>query len=593
MKNTGRSAKCLQLVSTMDQVYRIVGICILIVTWVSIGECTNFEEMACPIWMHPDTSSSHHSCVCGDRLGGVIRCDQQTSRVNIKRYYCIFFSKELNITLIGSCPYSYGGMLPMNVSQLTDEFTQCSHLRRKGQLCGECADNYTLPVYSYNLGCVACKSFRYGWIKFIAVAFFPLTVFYTFVIIFRISVTSSALNGFVMVSQIIATPALVQFLYTDNHINSFYHVSYSTQMSVDLIIAIYAIWNLDFFRSLYKPICLHPFITYPQVLLLDYCIAVYPLLLILITFVLVKINDSSAFVRKLWWPFHKCLVMFRKQWNVHSSLVNALATFIILSYVKILNVSFQLLMPSRVYDIDGNSVNIPYLYCNGTIIMTSKEYHPYLVLALLMVLIFNVIPLLLLAFYPFNCFQRILDICCRSCLKYKLSLQIFMDAFHGCYDDFCRHYRHFATLYLAMRFFNLVLYSVFNYKLYLLAASLMLTFTVVLVAMFQPYRNKYTNKFDVVCLLAVIPLYTSMLMQLSVSPMVPKWVNGVVATITGLTPVILIICLTLATLMPKAWKCFVRGKVFLVEKLVKQLHNKCVEEQTSVGKLQGSNYHTL
>ena len=529
--------------------------------------------------------------VCGSRLGGVVACDQETSRVKIKRYYCSFFSEELNTTLIGSCPYSYGGGLPMNISQLHTE--QCSHLHRKGRLCGECADNYTLPVYSYNLGCVACDSFRYGWIKFIAVAFFPLTVFYTFVIIFRISVTSSALNGFVLVSQIIAIPALVQFLYTDNQMNSFYYVSYPTQLGVDLIIAIYAIWNLDFFRSFYKPICLHPFITYPQVLSLDYCIAVYPLLLILITFVLVKINDNCAFVRRLWWPFHKCLVMFRKQWNIHSSLVNALATFIILSYVKILNVSFQLLMPSRVYDMDGNSVNIPYLYRNGTIIMTSKEYHPYLALALLMVLIFNVIPLLLLAFYPFTCFQRILDIFCWSCLKYKISLQIFMDAFHGCYDDSCHHYRHFATLYLAMRFMNLVLYSVFNYKLYLSAASLMLTFTVVLVAMFQPYRYKYTNKFDVICLLTVVILYTSMLMQLSVSPMVPKWVNGVVTTITALTPVILIMCFTLATLMPKAWRCFIRGKLFLVEKLVKQLSNQDVKEQAPINRPQCPNYHTL
>ena len=590
MKNTVitvRSYWYLRLISTMNQVYRILGA--LLVTWSSIGECTGFEEMVCPTWMHPDTSNSKHSCVCGSSLGGIVDCDQESSRIKIKRYYCSFFSKELNTTLIGSCPYSYGGILPMDVlSQL-----QCNHLHRKGRLCGECANNYTLPVYSYNLGCVECKSFRYGWIKFIAVAFIPLTVFYIFVMIFRISVTSSALNGFVLVSQIIATPAMLQFLYTDNQINSFYYVSYSIQMGVDILIAIYAIWNLDFFRSFYNPICLHPFITYPQVLLLDYCVAVYPLLLILITFVLVKINDNCAFVRRLWWPFHKCLVMFRKQWNVHSSLVNALATFIILSYVKILNVSFQLLMPSRVYDMDGNNVNIPYLYCNGTIIMTFKEYHPYLALALLMALIFNVIPLVLLAFYPLTCFQRILDNICWSCLKYKISLQIFMDAFHGCYDDSCHRYRHFATLYLALRFLNLVLYSLFNYRLYLLTASLMLTFTVVLVAMFQPYRYKYTNKFDVICLLTVVILYTSMLMQLSVSPMIPKWVNGVVVTITGLTPVILVMCLTLATLMPKAWKCFIRGKVLLVEKLVKQPCNQYVKEQASINRLQCPNYHTL
>ena len=71
-----------------------------------------------------------------------------------------------------------------------------------------------------------------------------------------------------------------------------------------------------------------------QVLLLDYSVAVYPLLLIFITFILVKLHDKFAFVVYLWRPFHKCLVVFRKQWNIRSSLSNALATFIILSYIK-------------------------------------------------------------------------------------------------------------------------------------------------------------------------------------------------------------------------------------------------------------------
>ena len=152
--------------------------------------------------------------------------------------------------------------------------------------------------------------------------------------------------------------------------------------------------------QLFEPICLHPNLTYPQVLLLGYTIAVYPLLLIFITFVLVKLHDNPAFAVQLWRPFHKCLVPFRKQWNIRSSLVNALAIFVILSYVKILNVSLQLLMPWHVYNMEGQIVNVAYLFYNGTIDMTSKAYLPYFVLALLMLLIFNVLPLLLLTLYP-------------------------------------------------------------------------------------------------------------------------------------------------------------------------------------------------
>ena len=159
---------------------------------------------------------------------------------------------------------------------------------------------------------------------------------------FRISATSSALNGYVLVSQLVAVPVILRQLYSHNIHRS--ATSYGSQILIDVSIALYAVWNLDFFRSLYNPICLHPDLTTHQVLTLDYAIAVYPLMLIFITFTLVKLHDNFSFVVWLWRPFHKYLALFRKQWNIRSSLVSTLATFITLSYIKILNVSFVLLI---------------------------------------------------------------------------------------------------------------------------------------------------------------------------------------------------------------------------------------------------------
>ena len=98
------------------------------------------------------------------------------------------------------------------------------------------------------------------------------------------------------------------------------------------------------------------------------------------------IHDNFAIIVWLWRPFHKCLVLFRKQWNIRSYLVNALATFIVLSYVKILNVSFEFLTLSHVYNMERQSIKRAYWYYDGTIKLTSKTYLPYLVLALFMVL---------------------------------------------------------------------------------------------------------------------------------------------------------------------------------------------------------------
>ena len=195
-----------------------------------------------------------------------------------------------------------------------------------------------------------CNDTKYGWIKYIAAAFLPLTVFYFLVIILRISATFLKLCGFILVSLLLSTPTILRKIYTSNLHSSWTNVSYTSQCFVDLIIAIlYAVWNLDFFRSFYSSLCVHQSLSIHHVLVLDYAVAVYPILLILVTFILVKLHDNFSIVVSIWRPFHTFLAHFRKQYNVRSSLVNVFATFIILSYIKILNVLFDLLTRSTIY----------------------------------------------------------------------------------------------------------------------------------------------------------------------------------------------------------------------------------------------------
>ena len=552
-------------------------VCILILYHVSKCTTDSTEVATCPTWTYP--SPPHNECVCGASLADAIICNSETLTVQLTvKYLCIFNNKNLHTTLVGTCPYGCTGLLPRNVSQIEEDTSLCSYFHRKGQLCGECEDNYTLPAYSYNLGCVKCESYKNGWVKFIAAAFLPLILFYIVVIMFRISVTSSTLNAFVMVSQILASPPVIRRLYSTNLVTDPYHVSYFAQFSVDLIIAIFAIWNLDFFRSFYEPVCLYPDLNYQQVLLLEYAIGVYPLFLVFLTYILVKLHDNFAIVVWLWRPFHRCLAIFRRQWNIRSYLVHALATFIVLSYVKILNTSFEFLIPSHVYNMDGKSLNKAYWYYDGRVDMTSKGYLPYLVLSLFMLLLFNVLPLTLLALYPFRCFQRFLD-CCLS-LKCKLALQIYMDTFHGCYEDTIHDYRHFATLYLAVRFLNLLIVTTFNFNLYLLAAALLLVFTSALVAKYQPYKYKRSNTVDIILLLAIISGCMSTSMYLVGSGMFPKRLNIITTIIVILIYLSYLLFLILAKLLPKASQCVTKCKTFLTRRMIKFMDGEMnVEDQ--------------
>ena len=76
--------------------------------------------------------------------------------------------------------------------------------------------------------------------------------------------------GYVTVSQLIAT-------YTSAKLYLAFHAK------LKWVVLSYSIWNLDFFRSIYPPFCIHPHMSALQVVSLDYIVAVYPMILVLVT----------------------------------------------------------------------------------------------------------------------------------------------------------------------------------------------------------------------------------------------------------------------------------------------------------------------
>ena len=457
----------------------------------------------CPTWTYPNLNSSQHECVCGDRVNGGVVCNQDTEEVFVAKYYCMSYDEKVKMMEVGYCPYKHFNSSQHPISSNPLKVEMCSRYHRKGRLCGECDDNYTPPLYSYDPGCVKCDNgVWYNWFIYIAAAFLPLTVFYIIVLIFRISVTSPTLNGFVLVSQIVATPAMLRTIYSNNLQRMYRNVSNFEQNLVDIFVSVYAVWNLDFMRSYYSSLCVHTRLSTFQVLALDYAVAVYPLLLILVTFILVKLHDNFSLVVSLWRPFHKCLFLFRRQFNIRSSLVNALATFIILSYIKILNVSFDLLRPSTIYNVYGERVNVCLFY-DGTVEMTSRGYLPYLLLAIVMLLVFNILPLILLTLYPMQCFQKFLSQCCLS-INTKLALQAFMDAFQGCFKESPRDCRYFAALYVALRFIHPLLFIILSFDFCRLIIVALIVFVLILVVKFQPYKCRRSNTVDTVLLFVMV-----------------------------------------------------------------------------------------
>ena len=168
----------------------------------------------------------------------------------------------------------------------------CADLNRRGRLCGQCIENYSLPVYSYEMKCVKCEDYKYNWLKYLAVAFLPLTIFYLLVTLLSISFTSPLLSAAVVVFQIVAHPTQLQIIL--NLIESGNIIV--PKQAVVVAASIAGFWNLDFFRMAYSSFCLHPNASAMEIMALDYVTAVYPILLIIVTYGVVTLYDQGFYI---------------------------------------------------------------------------------------------------------------------------------------------------------------------------------------------------------------------------------------------------------------------------------------------------------
>ena len=381
--------------------------------------------------------------------------------------------------------------------------------RRTGQLCGECEPDTSPPVYSYFPQCVNCTAGTNNWGKYLAISLLPLTGFFLGAVVLRLRVTSTHWNGVVFTFQILTSPILLRqlamILYTQRYSNSFFEIL------ADIYITIFSIWNLDFFRMIYPSFCLHPHASTLQILALDYITAAYPLVLIVVTYTLVTLHYRDCrLIVCLWKPFQTGFIHFRRQWSIQNSLVDAFATFLLLSYMKFVSTSCDLLTPTVLYH-SNSTYDTTVLYYDGNVKYFGPKHLPYAVLAIVVVLVFILLPILLLCLYPCLCFQRILN---RYHLRSQ-ALNTFMDTFQGSFKDGTngtRDFRYFAAIYLIARVVIQVVLVLTVCNIDVIIS--ILVGMILLISTFQPYKKIKFNKVDTVFIgMAIIFLVNSHLLH--------------------------------------------------------------------------------
>ena len=451
------------------------------------GDCKSFLDFCSP-WVYCDDGE----CQCGEAPHQILQCNIETN-VSILDNNCLTYNKDKHVTEVGRCiftsfktnsPYT---VIPRSLSEL-DDFMCGKLFNRTGTLCGKCKDGHFPLVYSFDMNCIQCANGKANWWKYLLAAYLPLTIFYLVVLLFKINVASSNLYPFLIYAQAVSMPingrVILIYLKNQNEV----------KMATRWIGMLYGIFNMDFFRSFNLGICLG--IDTMQAQSLELAVVVYPLPLLLVTYMLIRLYDCNFTpIVTIWKPFQVVLQYTRGKIETKTSLIDAFCTFFLLSNTKLLSSCMDLLVPVTVYELNSTG-HLRYswrLYSNATIPYFGHQHLPYAILATGMLLLFVLFPVLLLTLYPFRWFQKLLNL---LPVRWYI-LHTFVDSFQGCYKDGTepgtRDYRWCASMLFIGRYLLFFIFiSTFN-STYLPIATMVLVLFAMLFVILQPFKTNMSK----------------------------------------------------------------------------------------------------
>ena len=384
----------------------------------------------CPTWFKETETGS---CECGPELGGVIKCDEDTKKVSIRMGYCITYDSSSGELLVGYTNFGYMGgrdraynVLPTNITTLND--TMCTSNSRKGFLCGECIDTFGVAINSQFNECAKCREL-YAVGMYLLLVILPITIFFILVIMFRLNFTSGPFLGYIIFCQM-----LVLFIRKRCSVyqSVLDEMDVMGQTVANILISLSGIWwySMSVFWWI-SPVCLSKSLTNFQVVCLDYIFVVYPLFLLIVTYVCIELHARNfRLVVYLWKPFHKCFAKVRRNWSASDSIIHAYATFFFLSFSSLVTVSFDVLWATDVYNING-TLTRTVIIMDPTMERFSSQHLQYVVPAITILFFLGFCPTVFLCLFSTRLFAK----CFRCGPRTQLFLQTFTDVFQSCYKD--------------------------------------------------------------------------------------------------------------------------------------------------------------
>ena len=460
----------------------------------------NLTLLECPPGFIYRKNASEHSspidrvgtCKCAwiDNYDGILRCSTSKFRAYIIRgFWAGYWNDNATDTNFRTarCPLNYCvyNASQLQITYLLPESANATELgdficdqNRTGILCGSCIENHSVYFHSPKYKCGPDKNCEYGIFLYIVSELVPLTVIFVVVMVFNISFTSGALNGFILFAQVIDTFALDTYSLRDARLVD----------SIPAFMFIYGFFNLHFFSLDDLSFCLWKGAKTLDVIAFKYVTILFAFLLVLFAVLVMKFCNIARLCK-----------VFKKR-SYGSSVIHGLSTFLVMCFVQCVRVSFDILTPREIHGLNRSRQDVRVLI-SGDVKHFQGDHFFYAIPALLCLTVVVLIPLILLLWFPTG--QKLLSFCGIGETKlprminkmlcvYRLTP--LLDSFQSCFKD---NYRFFAGLYFLYRYLSQVAFS-FTTGLtqFYLIIELLLIVMLLLHAIAQPYKKRCYNIID-------------------------------------------------------------------------------------------------
>ena len=387
------------------------------------------SNTTCPTWFY----YNNETCECGWQLGGKVHCNQQEMTAEIIDGFCATSTEQEGLYYAGYCPLRHTknnsdrmfSELPSDPDLLND--TMCGPYNRTGLLCGRCIDGYGPAVYSLDMKCADCSKISIGSAisLYLFLELIPITLFFICVVLFRLNITAGPLLGYVLFCQIYYTAVGYEIFIYDYILS---HVPTAVW-----ILTLCGIWDLQFFKSVISPFCISSKLTGIDIQMLNLVTAIYPVLLVIITWILMELHARNyRIIQILWKPFSIVVNKLKITSVTSDAVIHAFATFILLSATTLSYAMVTINNRIHVYRSTDGAIYKQVLYYDPTITVFSHKHVIYLVLAVVAFILLVLIPSLLLCVYPtriYGCLSQVVS------ARKRLAITAFAEAINNCFKD--------------------------------------------------------------------------------------------------------------------------------------------------------------